>query len=117
MVKMITWNIARRKEAWHCLLDTDSDIALLQEAAEPPADVARGLEVDHAPWRTAGAGLNRAWRAAVVKLSSRVGVQWLDPKSVEDALPGQLAVSRVGTLAAAIVSPPTGEAFIVASIY
>lgn len=117
MVKMIAWNIARRDEAWRCLLDTDSDIALLQEAAEPPADVARRLNVDSAPWRTFGAGLNRAWRAAVVKLSNRFGVQWLEPKSVEDAHPGELAVSRPGTLAAAIVTPPTGEAFVVASIY
>lgn len=117
MVKIIAWNIARCAEAWRCLLDTDSDIALLQEAAEPPADVARRLDVDPAPWRTAGAGLNRPWRAAVVKLSHRVGVQWLEPKSVEDAHPGELAVSRPGTLAAAIVTPPTGEAFIVASIY
>lgn len=117
MVKMVAWNIARRDEAWRYLLDVDADVALLQEAAEPPADVARRLDVDSAPWRTAGAGLNRAWRAAVVKLSNRVGVQWLEPKSVEDAHRGELAVSRPGTLAAAIVTPPTGEAFIVASIY
>ena len=38
MVKLITWNIARREDAWRFLLDTDADIALLQEAAEPPSD-------------------------------------------------------------------------------
>ena len=41
MMKIIAWNIARRDEAWRSLLDTDCDIALVQEAADPPADVAR----------------------------------------------------------------------------
>jgi endonuclease/exonuclease/phosphatase family metal-dependent hydrolase len=36
---------------------------------------------------------------------------------VEDAHPGELAVSRCGTLAAAIITPSTGEPFIVASMY
>jgi endonuclease/exonuclease/phosphatase family metal-dependent hydrolase len=117
MVKIIDWNIARRDDAWRYLLGTDADIALLQEAAAPPADIARRLDVDPAPWQTAGAGLNRPWRAAIVKLTDRVGVQWLDPKPVADALPGELAVSRPGTLAAAIVTPSAGAPFVVASMY
>jgi len=117
MVKIVAWNIARRDEAWRYLLDIDADIALLSEAAEPPAHVARRLDVDPAPWRTAGAGMNRPWRAAVVKLSSRVGVQWLESKPVADAVPGDLAVSRPGTLAAAIVTLGEGDAFVVASMY
>jgi exonuclease III len=117
MLKMIAWNIARRDEAWRHLLDSDADIALLQEAAEPPADVARRLDVDPAPWRTAGAGLNRPWRAVIVRLSNRVGAQWLEAKPVADALPGELAVSRAGTLAAAIVTPSASGPFVVASMY
>ena len=117
MVKLISWNIARREEAWRFLLDTDADIALVQEAREPPDDVAQRLKVDPAPWRTVGAGLDRPWRAAVVKLSDRVSVQWLAPKPVEAACPGELAVSRLGTLAAATVTPSSGEPFVVASMY
>jgi endonuclease/exonuclease/phosphatase family metal-dependent hydrolase len=117
MVKMIAWNIARRDDAWRCLLDTDADIALLSEAAAPPADVARRLEIDPAPWRTVGARVNRPWRVAVVKLSNRVGVHWLEPKPLADAVPGDLAVSRPGTLAAAIVAPAAGDPFVVASMY
>jgi hypothetical protein len=117
MVKVMAWNIARRDEAWRYLLDTDADIALLQEAAAPPADVARRLEVDPSPWRTAGAGVNRPWRAAVVKLSSRVQVQWIEPKPLADALPGDLAVSRLGTLAAAMVTPGDDDPFVAASMY
>jgi endonuclease/exonuclease/phosphatase family metal-dependent hydrolase len=117
MVKVIAWNIARRDEAWRCLLDADADVALLQEAAAPPADIARRLEVDPAAWRTAGAGVSRPWRAAVVRLSSRVQVHWLEPKPVADALPDDLAVSRLGTLAAAIVTPSAGDPLVVASMY
>ncbi len=74
------------------------------------------FEYRPAPWRTAGAG-HRPWRAAVVKLSSRIGVQWLEPTPIEDAQNGDLTVSRAGTLDAAIVTPPTGEAFVVVSMY
>lgn len=117
MVKMIAWNIARRDQAWRDLLDSDADIALLSEAAAPPADIAHLLEIDPAPWRTAGAAVNRPWRTAVVKLSKRVEVQWIEPKSVLDAGPRDFAVSRPGTLAAAVVTPNNGDPFIVASMY
>jgi len=117
MTKLVSWNIAHRPEPWRCLLESDADIALLQEATAPPPDVASRLEVDAAPWETAGAGARRPWRTAVVRLSDRVEVTWLDAQPVCDALPGQLAVSRPGTLAAAIVTPLGGEPFIAVSMY
>ena len=117
MVKIISWNIARRDEAWRHLLNSDADIALLQEASEPPADVAGRIDLDPEPWYTAGAGLNRPWRTVVVKLSNNLEVQWIEPKAVVDAGPGEFAISRLGTLAAAIVTPNDGEPFIVASMY
>jgi hypothetical protein len=49
------------------LLDSNADVALLQEAREPPADVAAKVHVDPGPWRT---GPSRGWRAAIVKLSN-----------------------------------------------
>lgn len=44
MVKLIAWNIAQRDTAWGELLKSDADIALLQEAKPPPADVAAKVE-------------------------------------------------------------------------
>jgi hypothetical protein len=41
MLKIISWNIARRELAWRSLLDSGADVALLQEATEPPSDVAQ----------------------------------------------------------------------------
>ena len=116
MVKVISWNIAHREQAWHALCDTDADIALVQEATEPPADMPPSFEYRPATWRTAGAG-HRPWRAAVIKLSNRIDVQWLEPTPIENARDGDLTVSRAGTLDAAIVTPPTGEAFVVVSMY
>jgi len=117
MVKILSWNIARREKAWQYLLDTDYDIALLQEVSEPPADVKKKLGIDSAPWRTAGSGLERNWRTAIVKLSDRVDVQWLEAKSIGDAQPGELAVSRLGTLSAAIITPVEGDPFVAISVY
>ena len=32
----LSWNIAHRPQVWTALLDSNADIALLQEAYEPP---------------------------------------------------------------------------------
>lgn len=116
-MKVISWNIAQRDDAWRRLLDLDADIALLQEAAAPPSDVADKLEVDPEPWRTAGEGRSRPWRTAVVRLSNRVEVEWIEPKSIEAARPGQLAVSRPGTVAAATVTGLNLEPLTLVSLY
>ena len=73
-MRIVSWNIAHRHEPWSCLLDMDADIALLQEAGEPPPEVAGRIETDLAPWLTAGADVfrPRRWRTAVVRLSERV---------------------------------------------
>ena len=117
MVKFISWNVGRRNEAWHSLLNTDADIALLQEATEPPREVADAVEIDPAPWKTAGAASNRYWRAAVVKLNQNIDVQWLHGKAIVDAAPGEFAISRSGTVAAAIIRPADGDPVVVLSIY
>ena len=116
-MKLISWNIARRQEAWRRLLDTDADIALLQEATEPPPDIASRIEVDAEPWRTCGADAIRPWRTAVVRLTRRVSVNWLTPVCLEQAATGELAVSRRGTLAAAEVAEPNGMRCTVVAMY
>ena len=123
-MKIISWNINRRPVCWHSLLDTDADVALLQEAAEPPPEIAErieagGIAVDPAPWKLAGRDCYgpRAWRAAIVRLSDRVQVEWIEAKSIDDAGVGELAVSRLGTLAVACVTPPGGDPIICASMY
>ena len=114
MTKVIAWNIAGHAEAWQRLASSDADIALLQEAREPPTAVATKIAVDAAPWQT---GASRKWRTAVVGLSNRVALQRFETKPLGDAREGEIGVSRPGTLSAAIVTPSSGEAFLALSIY
>jgi hypothetical protein len=115
MLKLVSWNLAHRPELWRALLDEDADIALVQEACEPPPNVAGCLDVDHLPWST---GLKRLWRTAVVRLNPKIDVHRYAPCSISDAREGELAVSRLGTLAAADArDPDTGETFTLISMY
>ena len=116
-LKIVSWNIAQRLKPWHRLLELDADIALLQEAAKPPRKVAERVDVNPGPWRTAGGDGYRPWRAAVVRLSSRVEVDWIEAKPIDEAGAGEFAVSRAGTLAAAKVTPPRGEPLVIVSMY
>ena len=108
-MKIISWNIAGRIAPWHRLLEVGVDIALLQEAAAPPPEVAARIDADPAPWDTPGVDAQRKWRTAVVRLSERVQVDWIEAKPLLDAGWGDLAVSRPGTIAAAKVTPADGE--------
>ena len=118
MMKIVSWNIARRREPWRTLIDTSADFALLQEAAEPLPEIANCIDVNPGPWHTAGADANRPWRAAQ-SLGSQISVRvdWIESKSIQEAAPGELAVSRLGTLAAATVTPPGGAPFVLVSMY
>ena len=80
-VKIISWNIANKYEPWHWLLDSDADLALLQEAGEPPPEVVGCISVGPDPWCIPGADGKRRWRSAVVKLSDRVEVDWIEAQS------------------------------------
>ena len=115
-IKVVSWNIGGRVEPWHSLLGMDEDVALLQEASQPPENLARPIAVDPAPWRTAGwTGWPR--RTAVARLSDRVEVEWIAARSVEEARPGDFVVSRPGTVTAARVCAPGVDPFIAVSMY
>ena len=45
VTKVVSWNVAKRQEPWRQLLMMDADVALLQEASEPPTDVADRLGI------------------------------------------------------------------------
>ncbi len=123
-MKIISWNIGRRHKPWQILLDMDIDLALLQEAGEPPPDVLERIETDPAieinsapPWETMIVGGRPKYRTAIVKLSDRISVDWIEAKSLETAAEGELVASWPGTLAAVRVKPPSGESIIAVSMY
>ena len=114
MLKIVCWNIAHKHAAWRFLLGCEADVALLQETVLPPDDVARQVEVDPAPFHDADG--KRLSRAAVVKLSDRVQVEWLQPVPITEARGGDFVVSQPGAIAAAIISGPDVRPFVAASI-
>ena len=117
MLRIISWNLNQKKAAWQQLLSTDADIALVQEARRPPKAVSEIVGVDAAPWGTAGLGLSRPWRTAVVKLSDQVEIEWFEQRELHEAVRGDFAVSRLGTLSVARVSSPSCPPLLVASMY
>jgi hypothetical protein len=118
MLKVLSWNMASRPELWRSLMSADVDVALLQEACAPPADVAAAVRTGPEEWRTDGEQAVRSWRAGVVGLKAGIDIRWYTTRPIRDAGPDELAVSRVGSLAAAeVTDPDTGEVFTLVSLY
>ena len=121
MIKVVCWNIGRNHKPLEELLKMDADVALLQEVHPGGYEWLRtakdGVAVSpQEPWEL--------WNwydrwPLVVKLSDRVEVEWF-----RQTIPtpwvgaGEIAVSGVGTVAAARVSSMDGgEPLIAVSMY
>lgn len=118
MTKVVSWNIGTSRKCWDELLAMDADVALLQEVTLVPNDLDRSVDV--------GCGkLSDPWNPddydrwpIVAKLSDRVEVEWFRRilpyrKRAKD----EMAVSGVGTIAAARVIPIDSDPFIAVSMY
>ena len=131
--RVVCWNIAARHQPWRQLLEMDADVALLQEAKNPPPDVAGRVGIgtrehfDSHYWNSHWYKDRRPkllkdrlfdrW-SMVVKLSDRVKVEWFKQVSpISGVRDDEFAVSGIGTVAAARVTPEKGNPFIVVSMY
>ncbi len=119
MTKVVCWNInTSKKSCWEELLAMDADVALLQEVSSVPKDLSRRVDVG-------GGKLSEPWNQddfdrwpIVAKLSDRVEVEWFRRilpyrKTADD----EMAVSGIGTIAAARVIPSDSDPFIAVSMY
>lgn len=116
-MKLISWNIGgNRTESWRHLLDADADIALLQEANQPPSDMDGKIDVNPGSWTTP---MHGAWRTAVANLSKRVEVKWIETECIEHADTSQnyLPVSLLGTISAAEMRLENDDPIVVISMY
>lgn len=121
MVKLVSWNIAKRVEPWRELMEmairAEVDVALLQEAGSPPGDLVDMIQIeDDVFWSR---NLYDRW-PLVVGLSDRVKVEnFSQVPPISDLAEGAIGVSGIGTIAAAKVTPlsPPGETFIAVSMY
>ncbi len=117
MLKILSWNMAHRSDSWRWLKDIDADVAILQEASEPPADIASCFDIDPGDWKTEGRK-NRPWRSALVGLNKDVKIDRINTVPLSDSGDGDFGVSRPGTLAAAhVADPQTAERFTLVSMY
>lgn len=121
MIKVVSWNIDKRAEPWRELVrmadDGVADLALLQEAGNPPGDLVHPVEYEDAVfWNRQ---LYDRW-PLVVKLSDRIKVvPFRQVPPISDLGKNEIGVSGIGTIAAAKVIPGNSEeaAFIAVSMY
>ena len=122
MIRVISWNIAARKEPWRWLAEMakrgDADVALLQESKSPPGGLASPVYYENdIHWDRS---YFDRW-PLVVQLSDRVEIEWFRqvPPWSDDVGERDIGVSGIGTIAAARVTPRgrPHEAFIAVSMY
>ena len=105
VLRIVSWNIARRKAAFDSLRDSEFDIALLQETRLSEESWQR-MHYDR------GADIvNLSDRAKVDKFTNIPQGSRRQPKRDE------IAVSAPGIIAAAHVTPSEGKPFIAVSVY
>ena len=126
---VVSWNINKWHEPWRHLVAMGADVALLQEAGMPPADVAESVDTGPAEHWDSHVWNSRWWEgrfrnlydrwAMVVRLSDRVDVEWFKQVSpISEMADDEIAVSGIGTIAAARVKPTDGSApFMAVSMY
>ena len=121
MIRIVCWNIAKRAEPWCELVEMarrdQADVALVQEACDPPADVAPLVRYENDVFW--GRGLFDRW-PLVVRLSERVDVEWFRQVSpVSELEKSEIGVGGIGTIAVARVAPRGRpcESFIAVSMY
>ena len=120
-MRFVAWNIGHRSQSWYEVMETGADVALLQEACQPPRDIRDHLGLEEHGWTTDGVGYVRWWRAAVVPLKrgliERNQFYPIRERRLSEANVGEFGVSRLGTISAADVITNAGETVTLVSIY
>lgn len=104
-LRIVSWNIQRLDEPWRVLsADGTVDVALVQEARVPPADVTCDvIPARDSECRWTMPGYVRSFRTAIAHLSGRVTLRERRTAELGAASGDALRVSRGGSLAVANV--------------
>ena len=125
---LVSWNVGKRHQPWRELVQMGADVALLQEVGTVPTDVVDSVDtgptehwdshVWNSNWYRGGQErLFDRW-PMVVRLSDRVEVEWFRQVGpISDTADDEIAVSGIGTIAAARVIPRDAPPFIAVSMY
>lgn len=120
-IRVVSWNIDKRRAPWFALAEMarrgEADIALLQEAGNPPGEIADEFRYENDALEPA---TFNHW-PLVVQLSDKVEVEWFRQVSAKGWWRDnrEIEVSGIGTIAVARVVPcgQAEEAFLAASMY
>ena len=117
-IRVVSWNMAYRRRPWRELAAMDADVALLQETCRPPADLPSHVEPETGdlwvPWKKEHYD---RW-PMVVKLSDRVEIERFNRVPPFSSVgPHEMAVSGIGTIAIARITPLEGQPFLAVSMY
>ena len=130
MVRIVCWNTGYLTDAWRCLRDMDMDVGLVQEACNPPSDVMGHVGTGPRVHWDASVWNSEWWKGRFPKLSdrqtmvvrgcNRVQIEWFKQVGpISGVKEDEIAVSGIGTIAAARVIPSEEgpEPFIAISMY
>ena len=101
-MRIVCWNMQHKRASWYFLSERngDADLALLQEACTPPAEVTAKLDVGPGPW------INEGWNGAraVVRISDRVAIEWVSVADIMASASPNSAIDTPSRLAVATLS-------------
>ena len=101
-MRIVCWNMQHKRASWHFLSERngDADLALLQEACTPPAEVTAKLDVGPGPW------INEGWNGAraVARISDRVAIEWVSVADIMASASPNSAIDTPSRLAVATLS-------------
>ena len=119
MIRLVSWNIAKRREVVDCLLEMDIDAALLQEC-DPGLLLAASEQgaLEFNPHPPLGAEHYDRW-PMIVRLSDRIRVEWFRQTVPRFCVAqDEISVSGIGVVEVARLVPADGTPpFVAASIY
>jgi exonuclease III len=115
VIRLLSWNMAGR-HIWDDLHGFDADVALVQEARQPPPGAVEEVVPGDVAWRTDGY-YQREWRTAVARLSDRVRLRARPSVAIQAEADSTWTVSREGTITAVDVLVDDEFQFTVASVY
>lgn len=97
-MRIASWNIQRSDEPWRILAANKSiDLALVQEAKPPPADVTcEVVPARHERWTMTG--YDRTFRTAIARMSDRVRIRNRFTVDLNESSGKAMGISRDGTL-------------------
>ena len=114
LIRIVCWNMQHKKAGWHYLCEChgEADLALLQEACTPPAEVAAKLDVGPGPW------VHKGWKGAraVIRISDRIGVERMAVADIIESASSNSAIRTPARLAVAIATLRSGERIVLVSI-